>query len=548
MSKNRVPVVSCVLGLALSLILSTARPALALEARITASSQASSLFHGFGPENLLDNDPATAWAEGADNAGQGEWVELTFPAPTRLARLVIRNGFQDPTWFDKYNRVKTLEIVFSDGTRQRAELADTRDEQSIDLGGRSSVWLRLVIVDVYKCLPFYNPRTTCLSEVRVEAVGESPAATATSGPAGPAQGAEPAPSVPGGPTIKASASLFSTRGETYAPENLLDDDPATVWAVDGAQAGVGQWVEVDFPGLRRVEKVGIRNGDQGPDGFARSNRVREARLVLSDGTQTTVELKDEPGVQWFRLPARATTSLRLVIVSLHPAEVVRFRNVTSLSGLEIRWHPAEGGRETPKAAATKPAKPVAEAKSAEAKPTETKAAEARPVEPKAAEVKVIEPVPAPALPKNAKPSEHRTATALMGEFAAGSQAVGVIQDFYRRLVTLDDSFPQLFARRVRDQEAYVFEVFREYQRKRKTFDKLRNALVDLDKLDMKFQAIDPDRVRVEVTGTYTVYVAETYEDIPENTVFVLVNEDGQWRILERQDGAAPSPDRKAARQ
>lgn len=536
MNKSLVP------ALCLALILAAARPALSLEAQVTASSQASSLFHNFGPENLLDNDPATAWAEGADAAGQGEWVELAFPAPVRLSRLVIRNGFQNPGWFDKYNRVKTLEIVFSDGARQRAELADSEDEQVVDLGGRNSVWLRLVIVDVYKCLPFYNPRTTCLSEARVEAAGESAA------PAAPAHQA--AAAVPEGPTIKASATLFSAQGDAYAPENLLDDNPSTIWAVDGARSGIGEWVQVDFPGPRIVGRVGVRNGDQSPDGFARSNRVKEARLVLSDGTETKIELRDVPEVQYFTVPARPATGLRLVIDSLYPAEAVRFRNVTTLSGLDIQSRPVGNGvsgtvaprqaaaKSTAQApSAAKPA-PGGETRPVGAKPAETKVAEAPKAEPKAAGPRVIEPVPAPDLPKNARPSETRAGAALLGEFKAGSQAVGVIRDFYRRLVTLDDSFPQLFASRVREQEAYVFEVFREYQRKRKTFEKLRNALVDLDKLEMRFQAIDPDRVRVEVTGTYTIYVAETYEDIAENTVFVLVNEAGQWRILERQDGAA----------
>ena len=304
------------------------------DAQVTASSTAASLFMGFAPEKLQDNDPTTAWAEGGEGVGAGEWVEFSFGGKAALRRLVLRNGIGDPTWFSKYNRVRTLELAFSDGTRRRVELLDTPDEQAVDLGGVVSEWLRLIIVDVYKTSPFFNPKTTCLSEARVE--------------------------------------------------------------FDGAPAAKAQ------------------------------------------------------------------------------------------------------------------AAPLPEAK----------------------------PVAAPPAPGKDKPSKDKAGAALLGDYKAGADAVGVIREFYRRLTTLDDTFPEVFARQTRDQEAFVFEVFREYQRKRKTFEKFRNALVDIQNLNMRFTTIDPDRVRVEVTGTYTIYVADTYEDVPENTVFVLLREDGEWRILERRDGAA----------
>lgn len=319
------------------------------DAQVTASSTAASLFMGFAPEKLQDNDPSTAWAEGGEGVGAGEWVEFHFGDKAALRRLVLRNGIGDPTWFSKYNRVKTLELAFSDGSRRRVELLDSPDEQAVDLGGVVSEWLRLIIVDVYKTSPFFNPKTTCLSEARVEFDGV-PAAAAGEGPA--------------------AAAL--------------------------AQAMQGS--------------------------------------------------------------------------------------------------------------------PAASAKTPAAK--------------------------APPAPGKDKPSKDKAGAALLGDYKAGADAIGVIREFYRRLTTLDDSFPEVFARQTRDQEAFVFEVFREYQRKRKTFEKFRNALVDIQNLDMRFTTIDVDRVRVEVTGTYTIYVADTYEDVPENTVFVLLREDGEWRILERRDGAA----------
>ncbi|MCM0754997.1 discoidin domain-containing protein [Desulfovibrio aminophilus] len=339
-------------------------PAWAQGITVTASSTAASLFMGFSPDNLLDGDPNTAWAEGGEGVGAGEWVEFTFPEAVTMRRLRLRNGVQDPSWFEKYNRVKTLELVFPDGARRRVELADSRDEQVVDLGGARGSWLRLVIVDVYNCSVFFNSKTTCLSEAVIE---------------------------------------------TSAPEHASEGPAAAALA-----------------------------------------------QALAKGPET---------------PGKGGKAA------------------------------AAGGHDS---GATAP---------------------------------VLKTEPAPARPKG-KPSDARDGAELMTEFQRGGDAVVVIREYYRRLITLDDSFPQVFARQVREQEAFVFEMFREYQRKRKTYEKFRNALLDTDKLSMKFQAIDPDRVRVEVSGTYTIFVADTYEDVPENTVFVLLRDDGQWRILERQDGAA----------
>lgn len=40
-------------------------------------------------ENLLDDDRATAWCEGANGKGVGEWITLSLPAPVELRALSI---------------------------------------------------------------------------------------------------------------------------------------------------------------------------------------------------------------------------------------------------------------------------------------------------------------------------------------------------------------------------------------------------------------------------------------------------------------------------
>ena len=113
----------------------------------------------------------------------------------------------------------------------------------------------------------------------------------------------------------------------------------------------------------------------------------------------------------------------------------------------------------------------------------------------------------------------------------------LIRSFYTRLCTLEDSFVELFARVVRDKEALAFEVFAQKQRQRGLYEKFRKARVSLDGLDITVLSVEPDRARVRVSGTYTVFLPETYRDFPEDVVFTLSREAGEWKVLERDDQA-----------
>jgi len=66
----------------------------------TASSFLVSDWHKFKanhhPSYVLDGDPSTAWVEGKDGAGEGEWIRVETPRVqnARQLRLEIRNGLQ----------------------------------------------------------------------------------------------------------------------------------------------------------------------------------------------------------------------------------------------------------------------------------------------------------------------------------------------------------------------------------------------------------------------------------------------------------------------
>jgi hypothetical protein len=134
-------------------------------AATASSSLASTSLTDYRPTNLLDGDTATAWVEGAKGTGAGQWIKLEFDSSVKLARIEIANGYQaDDTHFKGFVRVKSIEIDYSDGTRQVAQLQDAQGLQVIQPAVPETLWIKLVILSVY---PDYQWSQAALSEVRV---------------------------------------------------------------------------------------------------------------------------------------------------------------------------------------------------------------------------------------------------------------------------------------------------------------------------------------------------------------------------------------------
>lgn len=89
----------------------------------------------YHPNYLLDGDPATAWVEGADSSGKGEWVRIHL-SPVEGAnkiRVRIQNGYhKSKALFGKNARLKKVEVVALPGnTSHAAQLADGMEWQEI---------------------------------------------------------------------------------------------------------------------------------------------------------------------------------------------------------------------------------------------------------------------------------------------------------------------------------------------------------------------------------------------------------------------------------
>ncbi|MBT1516100.1 caspase family protein [Bradyrhizobium sp. SRL28] len=127
----------------------------------------------------------------------------------------------------------------------------------------------------------------------------------------PARAVRPSrPGVPGESCVRngyetycVSSVLKSQFGNSYGPENLFKGPASSAW-VEGQQGnGVGEWITVEFEGLRTVRSIVVRNGYQkSNDIFGKNNRVRHLRAVFSQGETQTLTLQDRSGSESLTLP------------------------------------------------------------------------------------------------------------------------------------------------------------------------------------------------------------------------------------------------------
>jgi serine/threonine protein kinase len=137
---------------------------------VTMSSASSSraAFRGisYAPGEALDGSLLTAWIEGVDGAGVGEWVRFDLGRDVRLRRIMIAPGyFKSPQVWAKNNRVASATMTFSNGVTRSFTFPDRMEVQTLETGGVTTRWVQIRIDGVY-----YAPdqSDTAISEVTFE--------------------------------------------------------------------------------------------------------------------------------------------------------------------------------------------------------------------------------------------------------------------------------------------------------------------------------------------------------------------------------------------
>jgi serine/threonine-protein kinase len=122
---------------------------------------------GYLPQMAMDGDPTTAWVEGGEGPGEGEWIQFNFSGVTTINRLIISPGYfkSDQVWA-KNNRLAKARLEFSDGSQFEVNFTDTMTEQEVAISGVKSEFVRIVIVEVYPGAT--DSKDTAISEVEFE--------------------------------------------------------------------------------------------------------------------------------------------------------------------------------------------------------------------------------------------------------------------------------------------------------------------------------------------------------------------------------------------
>ncbi len=136
--------------------------------KITASSSSNRLAvqsNTYYPSNAIDGKKATAWIEGVDGPGIGEWIRFDFDREITLHRILWQPGyFKSPMIWSENNRLASVTAEFSDGTSRTLNFTDQMESQKTDIGSVRTKWVRFVIKSVY----YGTDPDTALSEVAFE--------------------------------------------------------------------------------------------------------------------------------------------------------------------------------------------------------------------------------------------------------------------------------------------------------------------------------------------------------------------------------------------
>jgi F5/8 type C domain-containing protein len=136
--------------------------------KITASASSTRLAvqsNTYYPANAIDGKHSTAWIEGVDGAGIGEWIRFDFDREIVVHRILIQPGyFKSAAIWAQNNRLAAVTAYFSDGSARELTFQDRMESQKADVGAIRTKWVRLVIKSVY----YGTDPDTAISEVAFE--------------------------------------------------------------------------------------------------------------------------------------------------------------------------------------------------------------------------------------------------------------------------------------------------------------------------------------------------------------------------------------------
>lgn len=138
---------------------------------VTYNVVASNYFSNYLPENVLDDDSLTSWVLSDDKFGNEEWIKIKFSNTIKIDKLYVLNGLGDledqEEAYHNDNRVKTLELEFSNGEKQTINLKDDclKEQEIVLEKAVSTEYVKFTIKDIYEGEKF--PKLTCISSIGI---------------------------------------------------------------------------------------------------------------------------------------------------------------------------------------------------------------------------------------------------------------------------------------------------------------------------------------------------------------------------------------------
>ena len=118
--------------------------------------------NSYGPQNLFDGSPRTAWCEGAAGSGAGQRIVLTVSHGAPFDRIIIWNGYQKSgTSFARNARPRTVVVGTDKDPDVRYTLPDVAGKVVLRL--KTMAERREVTVTVRDVYPGARYRDMCIS-------------------------------------------------------------------------------------------------------------------------------------------------------------------------------------------------------------------------------------------------------------------------------------------------------------------------------------------------------------------------------------------------
>ena len=121
----------------------------------------------YAPNCVMDGRSDTAWVEGAEGNGEGEWIRIQSATntPLQLAAITMSLGYgKSPELFEANGVPTTLLVEGDNGFREEFELYGPLEERQTLQFSRplNSSWVTVTIVNVR---PGAKYQDTCISEI-----------------------------------------------------------------------------------------------------------------------------------------------------------------------------------------------------------------------------------------------------------------------------------------------------------------------------------------------------------------------------------------------